>query len=122
MRGALGSWQRCSATALDPREETARALRVCSWGSGVGPAALGRDRLPFLRVLVRSSPPPLLSRGVRLSAVGAGLAGSRAGWAAVPVEAHDGGVVFELAAGAFEDGFDEMLYRLSRVHTRPLGD
>ena len=40
----------------------------------------------------------------------------------MPVEAHYGRVVFELAFGAVEDRFDEMLYRLSGVHLRPFGD
>jgi hypothetical protein len=37
----------------------------------------------------------------------------------VPVEAHHGRVVLQLASGAFEDRFDEMLYRLPGCSCAP---
>ena len=34
----------------------------------------------------------------------------------MPVQAHGGGVVFELAAGRVEDGLDKVLHGFPRVH------
>src|SRR3954452_3673864 len=65
---------------------------------------------------------PLYRGGTRLhesstigSVVRAGVAGPRAWGAAVPVEAHDGGVVFEPASCRFKDGVEEMLHSLTRM-------
>ena len=41
---------------------------------------------------------------------------------AVPVEAHGGRVVLELAAGRLEDGLDQVLHGFARMHLRARGD
>ena len=40
----------------------------------------------------------------------------------MPVKAHQGRVVFELASGSFENRVDEVLHRLAGVHRRAFGD